>query len=134
MKNWKNVGKWRRTASIILAASMFFGAALGLSGCNAGRQNGAFMNGLQTQPLKSMPKLENAHTLHGFLLGVFLGHVKMCIRDRGITLLLSEVDMPRTPVSANRKNTVPDLPNGLAGDFFRIDHRFGRQLSGNVFP
>ena len=33
------------------------------------------MNGLQTQPLKSMPKLENAHTLHGFLLGVFLGHV-----------------------------------------------------------
>lgn len=40
MKNWKNVGKWRRTASIILAASMFFGAALGLSGCNAGRQNG----------------------------------------------------------------------------------------------
>ena len=26
---------------------------------------------------------------------------------------------------------VPDLPNGLAGDFFRIDHRFGRQLSGN---
>ena len=33
------------------------------------------MNGLQTQPLKSMPELENAHTLHGFLLGVLLGHV-----------------------------------------------------------
>ena len=26
---------------------------------------------------------------------------------------------------------VPDLPNGLAGDFFRINHRLGRQLSGN---
>ena len=26
---------------------------------------------------------------------------------------------------------VPDLPDGLAGDLFRIDYRLGRQLSGD---
>ena len=35
------------------------------------------------------------------------------ISMEGITLLLREVEMPRTPVRAKRRNTVPPLPMRL---------------------
>ena len=71
------------------------------------------MNGLQTQPLKSMPELENAHTLHGFLLGVLLGHVMQA--EKQFRALVPEAEAI-TPFSHYRilvhilgeeRNTVP---------------------------
>ena len=50
------------------------------------------------------------------------------ISMEGITLLLSEVDMPRTPVSANRKNTVPPLPKRLTAIPARISSTWSLKM------